>query len=103
MHGEIYDFKSPTDPASSRSYRTNRAHCIGRKHKMPERISLVMGHQRQAEGSDMLKALKILVRISTKEVLILPVLDDLSHQGQTFSACYSHKCDSGINTGFTVQ
>lgn len=61
---------------------------------MSECISLAMGHrpqghQRQAEGNDMFRALKILLRMSTKIVLLLPVLDNLSHQGQVFSACHS--------------
>lgn len=51
---------------------------------MSEHISLVMGHhpqghQTQAEGNDMFKALKIL--LSTKKVFLLPVLDNLTHQG----------------------
>lgn len=46
---------------------------------MSELSSLVMGHcprshHRQAEGSDMVKAL----RISAKEVFLLPVLADLT-------------------------
>lgn len=47
---------------------------------MSEHISLVMDHQRQAEGNDMFKALKMCLRISTKKVLLLPDPDNLSHQ-----------------------
>lgn len=48
------------------------------------------GHQRQAEGNDMFKALKMSLRISTTEVLLLPVLDGLSHQGQPCSQPAAH-------------